>query len=151
MFDLKKWVDNLHIAEDTKQLLKELIVRREKEQNLKAMLYGFSIINGFIIIMIVFWFMRFQAISHANMLGLLDYFNSSKAAKMFIFIAVSMFIIAAATSKEYKKKKEKYQNLREETARKLSATWKVNNDSKLKDEISRVLKAERDINIRYLK
>jgi hypothetical protein len=149
MFNLLDWVENLHVAQDTKELLKQLIKRKEKERHYKFSLISLTVINSFIILVIIFWLIKIAKISNVNVFGILDYFSSSKASRVFIFLAISLFIISSYVSKEYKKKKEKYENLREEVSRKLSASWKIDEDSIIKDNISEILKTHKDINIRY--
>jgi hypothetical protein len=149
MFNLDNWVENLHVAQDTKELIKQLIKRKEKERLLKFSLIFLTVINGFIIMVTIFWLFKIAKISNVNVFGILDYFSSSRASRVFIFLAISLFIISSYVSKEYKKKKDKYESLREEVSHKLSASWKIDEDSILKDNISEVLKTHKDINIRY--
>ncbi len=151
MFDFQKWSKELSVSEDTKELLKELIKRKEKEQQLKFRLILLSIINAIIIIVILFWMFRMNAAADFNVFNIIEYIGSSRASLVFILLAVSLFIYSSSVSKEHKKHKDKYDSLREEAARRLSASWKINEDSKLKDAISDKLKTEKDINIRYNK
>jgi large-conductance mechanosensitive channel len=146
-----RWIEQLSVAGDTKKLLKELVERKEKEMNLKFRLYCLSAINGFNIIMVIFWLVKLHEKSLTSVFGILDYVSSSKASVIFLVLAISLFIYTNYVSKEYKKKKDKYDNLREEVSRKISASWKITEDSKVKDEISEVLKSRKDINIRYMK
>ncbi|KIL39457.1 hypothetical protein SD70_20030 [Gordoniibacillus kamchatkensis] len=149
MFNTNQWIDSLKVAEDTKVLLKELVKRKDKKEQLKTRLICLGVINCFITTMVVFWLLKISAMSHANIFGVMDYFGSSRAAGIFLVLSASSFIYTGSLSKEYKKKKDKYEKLREEVARKISASWKITEDSKMKDEISEVLKSHNDINIRF--
>lgn len=149
MSDINGWIDKLAVANDTKVLLRELVVRKEKEQLFKKRLLYVSIVNGAITVIIVFWLLKLDAFSRGNMWNVIDYFSASKASVLFILLAISSFIYSSSLSKQHKKHKDKYDTLREETTRKIAASWKVNEDSRLKDEISEKLKAEKDINIRF--
>ena len=68
---------------------------------------------------------------------------------LFIVVAVSVFIYSGMLTKEYKKQKDKYDDLRKESIDKLRAKWDITEESKLRDEISRLLD-KRDINIRHI-
>jgi Mlc titration factor MtfA (ptsG expression regulator) len=66
-------------------------------------------------------------------------------------VAASTFAFSGAAAKYYKKHKQKYEDLREEAVLKLYVSWKVREDSKLRDEISSFLKQQKNINLRYTK
>lgn len=149
MFNMNQWIDNLSVSGDTKKILKELVKRKDIKETLKTRLLCLGALNCFITTMVLFWLVKINTISHSNIFGVMEYFSSSKAAQIFLILSISTFIYTGALSKTYKKKKDKYEKLREEVSRKISVSWKITEDSKLKDEISEVLKVQKDINIRH--
>ncbi|PYI57544.1 DUF2663 family protein [Paenibacillus flagellatus] len=146
-----QWIDRMAVAEDTKRMLKELIARKEKERYYKARLVYVTIVNACVTATIALWLFKLQSDAGGNMMDVLDYFAQSKASVLFVLVGISTFIYAGSLSKQHKKQKDKYENLREEVTRRLSATWKINDDSKLKDALAEKLKSAKDINIRYIK
>ncbi|UJF34176.1 DUF2663 family protein [Paenibacillus hexagrammi] len=144
-------IDNLAVSEDTKKVLKELVERKEKADNWKKTLQALSLVNAGIVLILFLWMLKIKPDSKAQIFDMISYFGSSRASLLFIMLAVSTFFISGSVSKTHKKHKDKYDDLREETVTRLYSTWKVREESKLRDEVSDLLKKEKDINLRYVK
>jgi hypothetical protein len=144
-------IDKLPVAEDTKQLLYELIKRKDKVDNLKRRNYILAALNLGIASVILFWLYRINSISSHATLDSIRYLGQSQASLLFILTAVTSFILSGATSREHKKQKQKYDDLREEAMTRLLAKWEITEDSKLRDTISRLLYDHNEINIRHVK
>lgn len=144
-------IEKLQVSEDTKVLLNELVERKDKTARLKARNYALAVINIGIVMVLLAWMMKASAVASGNMFRMIGYIGSSKATMFFMLLSVSIFAYSNSVTKEYKKQKLKYDDLREETVKRLYASWKMREDSKLRDEVSALLKDRYDINIRYEK
>ncbi|MVO98042.1 DUF2663 family protein [Paenibacillus lutrae] len=150
MSKINEQIDQFPVAEDTKFMLKELVSRKRKTDGLKSRRNGLTLLNGTLIIVLMFWLIKAaSSASSGNVFSLIGYLGSSSASVIFILLAVSLFAYSGSLSKEYKKQKQKYEDLRAETLLKLTASWKSREDSKLRDEITKLLKDQMDINLRF--
>ncbi|WP_274649788.1 DUF2663 family protein [Paenibacillus humicola] len=144
-------IDNLPIAEDTKKVLYELIKRKIKVDRLYMLRIVLAVLNGVIALLILAWLNRLSAISSRVTLDTIGYLGESPAAVFFIVTAITAFFISGAVAREYKKQKQKYDDLREETIVRMDTKWDISEESRLKDKISRMLDEYRKINIRHSK
>ena len=144
-------IDILPIAEDTKKLLLELIVRKEKVDRLDNLRRLLAFLNGGIALVVLVWLYRLDTISSKLTLDSLRYLGGSQASVLFIVTAVTAFFISGSVSREYKKQKQKYDDLREETITRMNTKWDITEESKLKDTISKLLDDYKEINIRHSK
>ncbi|UVI28007.1 DUF2663 family protein [Paenibacillus spongiae] len=142
-------IEMLPIAEDTKLLVKEIVDRKQKVDHIRWMNRILAVVNLGIAGVVMYWMYRLSLISSQDIFISFQYLGKSRASLLFIVVALSVFIYSGMLTKEYKKQKQKYDELRKETIDRLRAKWDITEESKLRDEISRLLD-KRDINIRFL-
>ncbi|MCQ6562943.1 DUF2663 family protein [Paenibacillus mendelii] len=147
--ELMERIDALPVSEDTKLLVKEIVDRKQKVVHIRRMNRILAIVNLGIAGVIMYWMYKISLISSRDIFNSFQYLGKSNASILFIVVAVSVFIYSGMLTKEYKKQKDKYDDLRKETIDKLRAKWDITEESKLRDEISRLLD-KRDINIRHV-
>lgn len=141
-------IDELPIAEDAKGVLKEVVKRKEKVVGLKRRQIALAVVNGFVAVIILYWLYKLSRVSSTNVFDILGYLGGSTAATMFLLVSISSFLYAGIVSKEYKKEKQKYDDLRKEVITYLRAKWDVTEESILRDRISAILR-KRDINLHF--
>ncbi|TYP73767.1 DUF2663 family protein [Paenibacillus methanolicus] len=139
-------IDELPISADAKGVLKEVVKRKEKVDGLKRRQTLLAIVNGGVAVVLLFWLYKLSRVSSSNVFDILNYLGGSTAATLFLLVAISSFLYAGSVSKEYKKEKQKYDDLRQEAITYLRAKWDVTEESMLRDKISTIL-SKRDINL----
>lgn len=137
-------LSDLELPHDTVVLLKELMKRKRKLENVKFLNTLLSIINLILIAIFVMWLFKISSLNAQNMLA---YFTRS-TPMYYIVITIGMFLYARTLTAKYKKTKDKYEELRKETITRLEADWELNFRSNKRDKISQWL-SSKDINISY--
>ncbi|MFB9327161.1 DUF2663 family protein [Paenibacillus aurantiacus] len=139
-------IEELPISEDAKGVLKEVMKRKDKVVGLKQRQYYLMVINCVLVLVILFWLYKLSHVSSANVIDILGYLGGSTAATVFLLVSISSFLYAGSVAKEYKKEKQKYDDLRKEAITYLRAKWDITEESMLRDKLSSIL-GKRDINL----
>ncbi|WP_169306541.1 DUF2663 family protein [Cohnella pontilimi] len=136
--------DDLDISNDTKMILNELVKRKKKYDQVKAQ-YAAVVICGIVVgVFVLSWLFRLKSATIQNALSVL----SMSMSAVYIAMLAGLFLSARNLAAQYKKRKKKYEDLREETIDLLNADWKLNLKTNKRDKISERL-SEKGINIRY--
>ncbi|MBB3109990.1 hypothetical protein FHS18_002053 [Paenibacillus phyllosphaerae] len=139
MPSIREQIEALPIAEDAKGVIHEVIKRKGKVDGLKRMQILLAIINSGVAIIILVWLYKLSLVSNVNVFELISYLGSSTASTFFLLVAISSFIYSGHVTKEHKKEKQKYDDLRREAITYLRARWDIGEGSLLRDRISSIL------------
>lgn len=139
--------NDLELSQDTKLLLKELTKRKKKLDGIKQRNSLLAIVNGALVLLLLYWLVQIGSKSYSNAMDYLTFFTKGPTL-VIVLITATLFMYAKDLNAKYKKQKQKYEDLRKETNDVLYAHWEQNPRSNKKDEISLRL-SSKGINIRY--
>jgi len=149
MDETMKELEQLAVSEDTKQMVREMIARKNKADQLQIRSRIVSGINLIVAIVVLYWLFKLSAVSSTSVLDALFYLGNSTASLLFVLIAVSFFIYGGTIMKAYKKEQQSYEDLRLEAVDKLRTQWDATEESRVRDQLSLLLD-RKGINIRHI-
>ncbi|MFD0714073.1 DUF2663 family protein [Paenibacillus sp. GCM10027626] len=149
MDDIEKELEQLAVSSDTKILVKEMIARKTKADQLLLRSRMLAVINLFVAIVVLYWLYKLGAISSRDVFDSITYIGKSTASLLFVIVAVSVFLYSGTILRAYKKQEKQYEELRQEAVEKLRAKWELDAESQLRDELAQLLD-RKGINIRFV-
>jgi hypothetical protein len=140
----------LNLSEDTKKMLEDLIERKKKwERRKKVRFFCFALTTGLCYFFAYTFYLNIMLGSGGNVMAMLDMIFSYRQVTFSFLASILSIMVARNEVNKAEKAKKKYENLREEAIDKLDSSWLRNVKSETREQVSKFMKVQYDINLVY--
>jgi hypothetical protein len=147
--EMKARIMQLAVSADTRHTLVEMMERKRHLTHLENINKILILLNCVMILVFLWWLFQLSRMGQGDILGMLQLAVTSTPVVVFIVIALTLFAYTGKVTKDRKKEDDEFEDLRAEVVERLEASWQIESDSKLRDEVSALME-ESDINLRYI-